>query len=46
MALPVDYARDPELQYHYRTYRNFVRWALVAAAHVLLILALLEWYLG
>lgn len=46
MALPVDYASDPELQYHYRTYRSFVRWALVAAAQVLLILALLEWYLG
>ncbi|MTD95278.1 hypothetical protein GIW81_13145 [Hyphomicrobium sp. xq] len=46
MALPVDYANDPELQYHYRTYRSFVRWAFVAAAHVLLILALLEWYLG
>ena len=41
MALPVDYASDPELQSHYQTYRSFVRWAFVAAAHVLLILALL-----
>jgi len=46
MALPADYTSDPDLQYHYRTYRRFVRWSLVAAAHVLVILALLEWYLG
>ena len=46
MALPVDYASDPELHNHYRTYRSFVRWVFVVAAHVLLILALLEWYLG
>ncbi len=46
MALPVDYANDPELQYHYQTYRSFVRWMFLAAAHALVILALLEWYLG
>jgi hypothetical protein len=46
MALPIEYANDPELREHYLTYRRFVFWAFVAAAHVLLILALLDWFLG
>ena len=46
MTLPVDYASDPELQSRYQTYRSFVRWVFLAAARALLILALLEWYLG
>ena len=46
MALPVEYDHDSDLQYHYRTYRNFVRWVLLVALHALVILALLEWFLG
>ena len=46
MALPIEYADDPDLQTHYQTYRRFVFWAFVAAAHALLILALLELFLG
>lgn len=46
MALPIEYDHDSDLQYHYQMYRSFVRWVLLVAAHALLILALLEWFLG
>jgi hypothetical protein len=46
MALPAEYDHDSDLQYHYRTYRNFVLWVLVFAAHALVILALLAWFLA
>jgi hypothetical protein len=44
MAFPIEPTSDPDLQYHYRTYRVFVRWAVISAAHALLILALLAYF--
>lgn len=44
MAYPASAASDPDLQDHYDTYRGFVRWVAIFAAHVLLILALLAYF--
>ena len=44
MALPVQTEGDAELREHVETYRTFVRWMLLAAAHALIILALLAYY--
>ena len=44
MAFPLETTSDPDWQYHYDTYRKFVRWAFIFAAYVLLILALLAYF--
>jgi len=35
---------DADLRDHYETYKSFVRWTLIFAAHVLAILALLAYF--
>lgn len=35
---------DSDLQYHYDTYKTFVRWTAIFAAHVFVILALLAYF--
>lgn len=44
MAYPAEPASDPDLQYRYDTYKNFVRYTFIFAAHVLVILALLAYF--
>jgi hypothetical protein len=44
MAFPLEPVTDPDLQYHYWTYRRFVRWTAIFAAHALIILALLAYF--
>jgi hypothetical protein len=44
MPSPIEPPPDPDLQYHYTMYRGFVRWSLVFAAHVLVILAALAYF--
>jgi hypothetical protein len=44
MAFPIEPITDPELQYHYQTYRGFVRWGLVFVAHAALVLVLLAYF--
>ena len=43
-AVPFETEDDPEFRDHVRTYRTFLRWMLLAAMHVLIILALLAYY--
>ena len=35
-----------DLEYHYETYRTFVRYTTIFVAHVAIILALLAYFLG
>ncbi len=46
MAPPLDASQSKEdLKYHYETYDRFVRWAAIFALHVLVILALLAYFM-
>lgn len=36
---------DPDMQAHYATYRTFVRYSTIFAAHVVVILALMAYFL-
>jgi len=45
MANMPDSTIDPELSYHYETYRAFVKYSLMFVAHVLVILALMAYFL-
>jgi hypothetical protein len=42
--VPFETEDDPEFRDHVRIYRTFLRWMLLAAMHVLIILALLAYY--
>lgn len=44
MAYPIEPTHDTDLQYHYETYHSFVRWTVLFALHVLVILALLAYF--
>jgi Bacterial aa3 type cytochrome c oxidase subunit IV len=37
---------SPDFEYHYETYRAFVKYGLIFVAHVVVILALLAYFLG
>lgn len=44
MAFPLEPVGNSDLQYHFDTYHAFVRWAVIAAAHALLVLVLLDYF--
>ena len=44
MAFPAEPITDPDLQYHYDTYRAFTRWTLISVAHVAVVLVLLAYF--
>ena len=43
---PRDTDADPDLASHYETYKGFVRYSTIFAAHVVVILALMAYFLA
>jgi hypothetical protein len=46
MDAPHDTIADPDLAHHYETYKSFVRYSTIFVAHVVVILALLAYFLA